>query len=114
MAAPIVGLAKENEELFLPGQSDPVLLPRDSQALYLVQRVRDEAHRFAVTFHRDRRGKASIQSKLDEIPGVGPKRKKALIKVFGSVRGIREASVEEIAAVDGISPALAEQIKAAL
>jgi excinuclease ABC subunit C len=114
MAAPIVGLAKENEELFLPGQSDPVLLPRDSQALYLVQRVRDEAHRFAVTFHRDRRGKASIQSKLDEIPGVGPKRKKALIKVFGSVRGIREASVADIAAVDGISPALAEQIKAAL
>lgn len=110
----ITGLAKENEELYLPEQSDPILLPRDSQALYLVQRVRDEAHRFAVTFHRERRGKASVQSKLDEISGIGPKRKKALIKTFGSVRGIREASVEEIAAVDGISPALAEQIKAAL
>ena len=114
MDVPITGLAKENEELYLPGQSDPILLPRDSQALYLVQRVRDEAHRFAVTFHRDRRGKAAIQSKLDEILGVGPKRKKALIKTFGSVRGIREATTAEIAAVDGISPALAEQIKAAL
>jgi excinuclease ABC subunit C len=113
-AVPITGLAKENEELFLPGQSEPILLPRDSQALYLIQRVRDEAHRFAVTFHRTRRSKATFQSKLDEIPGVGPKRKKALLKSLGSVKAIREASVEDLAKIDGISPALAEQIKAAL
>jgi len=114
MQVPICGLAKEQEELFLPGRSDSILLPRDSQALFLVQRVRDEAHRFAITFHRSRRSKATFQSKLDEVPGVGPKRKKALIRTFGSVKGIREASIEELAAVDGITPQLATQIKAAL
>jgi len=76
--------------------------------------VRDEAHRFAVTFHRTRRSKATFQSKLDEIPGVGPKRKKALLKAMGSVKAIREASIDDLAKIDGISPALAEQIKAAL
>lgn len=111
---PIVGLAKENEEIFLPGQSYPVILPRDSQALYLVQRVRDEAHRFAVSFHRQKRAAAHVRSALDELPGVGPKRKKALIQAFGSVRNIREASEEQIAAVTGIGPALARQIKASL
>ncbi len=111
---PIVGLAKENEELFLPGQSWPVVLPRDSQALFLVQRVRDEAHRFAVTFHRQKRTKSSFSSGLDTIPGVGPKRRKALIRKFGSVRGIRDASVAELASVEGISHALATQIKASL
>jgi excinuclease ABC subunit C len=111
---PIVGLAKENEELFLPGQMHPIVLDRDSQALYLVQRVRDEAHRFAVSFHRERRQKSSIRSALDELPGVGPKRKKALIQTFGSVKRIREAPEEQIAAVDGIGPALARQIKTAL
>jgi excinuclease ABC subunit C len=111
---PVVGLAKENEEIFLPGQMLPVILPRDSQALYLVQRIRDEAHRFALTFHRQRRSKASFGSRLDEVPGVGPKRRKALIRRFGSVRGIKEASVAELAAVDGISEALATQIKANL
>jgi excinuclease ABC subunit C len=110
----VVGLAKENEELFLPGRSDPVILDRDSQALYLVQRVRDEAHRFAVTFHRQKRGKTAIRSALDDLPGVGPKRKKALIGAFGSVKRIREASEEQLAAVDGISPALARQIKSTL
>jgi excinuclease ABC subunit C len=114
VTVPIVGLAKENEELFLPGQSLPVILERDSQALYLVQRVRDEAHRFAVTFHRQKRAKSTVKSALDELPGIGPKRRQALIKEFGSVKRIREASVEEIAAVDGISAALAAQIKAAL
>jgi excinuclease ABC subunit C len=111
---PIAGLAKENEELFLPGQPMPVILPRDSQALYLIQRVRDEAHRFAVTFHRKKRGKTAFKSALDDLPGVGPKRKKALIREFGSVKRIREASVEQIASVEGIGRALAEQIKATL
>jgi excinuclease ABC subunit C len=111
---PISGLAKENEELFLPGQPRPIILPRDSQALYLIQRVRDEAHRFAVSFHRKKRSKTTFKSALDDLPGVGPKRKKALIHQFGSVKRIREASVEQLAAVDGIGPALAEQIKATL
>lgn len=111
---PIAGLAKENEELFLPGNPLPVILPRDSQALYLIQRVRDEAHRFAVTFHRKKRGKSAFKSALDDLPGVGPKRKKALMREFGSVKRIREASVEQLASVDGIGPALAEQIKATL
>jgi excinuclease ABC subunit C len=111
---PIASLAKEQEELFLPGNPISILLPRDSQALFLVQRIRDEAHRFAITFHRSRRGKAAIASQLDEIPGVGPKRKKALIRKFGSVKGIREASADELAAVDGINPQLAEAIKASL
>lgn len=110
----ITGLAKENEELFLPGQPRPILLPRDSQALYLIQRVRDEAHRFAVSFHRKKRTKTAFKSALDELPGVGPKRKKALIREFGSVKRIREASVEQLAAVDGIGHSLAEQIKATL
>ena len=110
----ICGLAKENEELFLPGRPESILLPRDSQALFLVQRVRDEAHRFAVTFHRARRSKATFQSSLDSVPGVGPSRRKALIRKFGSVRGIREASIAELATVEGISTKLAEQIKANL
>ena len=111
---PIAALAKENEELFLPGQPEPVILPRDSQALFLVQRVRDEAHRFAVSFHRQRRSKSTFQSRLDEIPGVGPKRKQALLRRFGSIKGIREAPSEELLAVPGITRAVAEQIKAAL
>lgn len=111
---PIAALAKENEELFLPGRSDSILLPRDSQALFLVQRIRDEAHRFAVTFHRQRRSKTAFQSRLDEIPGIGPKRRKSLLKKFGSLRAIKEASVEQLTAVDGISSPLAVQIKASL
>jgi excinuclease ABC subunit C len=114
MQVPICGLAKENEEIFLPGRPNPILLPRDSQALFLVQRVRDEAHRFAITFHRATRSKAAFKSRLDDVPGVGPTRKKALIRAFGSVKGIQNASIEEIAAVDGINAALAEQIKAHL
>jgi excinuclease ABC subunit C len=110
----IVALAKENEELFVPGNPAPIVLPRDSQALFLVQRVRDEAHRFAVSFHRQRRGKASFQSRLDEIPGVGPKRKQALLRRFGSLKAIQEAATDELAAVPGISRNVAEQIKAAL
>ncbi len=110
----IVGLAKENEELYLPGQSDPVILPRDAQSLFLVQRVRDEAHRFAVTFHRQKRGKVSLHSKLDDVPGVGPKKRAALIKRFGSLQGVRAAPIDELTAVTGINAELAERIKATI
>jgi excinuclease ABC subunit C len=111
---PLTGLAKRFEELYLPGQSAPVVLPRRSQALYLVQRIRDEAHRFAITYHRDVRGKRALRSELDDIAGIGPGRKKALLKRFGSVRRIREASVEEVAATPGISRDLAERLKSHL
>jgi excinuclease ABC subunit C len=111
---PIAGLAKEREELFLPGRSDPILLPPTSQALYLVQRLRDEAHRFAITYHRDLRARATVRSAFDDLPGVGPKRRRALLRVFGSAKRVREAPVEQIAAVPGIGPALAARIKATL
>jgi excinuclease ABC subunit C len=111
---PLVGLAKEREELFLPGAGDPVLLPATSGALYLVQRLRDEAHRFAITYHRDLRAKASVRSAFDDLPGVGPKRKRALLRVFGSAKRVREAPVEQIAAVPGIGPRLAATIKETL
>jgi excinuclease ABC subunit C len=108
---PAVGLAKQHEEIFVQDVSDPVVLPRNSEALYLVQRIRDEAHRFAITYHRGVRSKAAMQSALDTIPGVGPKRKRALLKKFGSVRAIREASVDEIAATVGFTTTLAERVK---
>jgi excinuclease ABC subunit C len=111
---PLAGLAKEREELFLPRRSDPILLPATSSALYLVQRLRDEAHRFAITYHRDLRAKRTVRSAFDDLPGVGPKRKRELLKVFGSVKRVRDAPVEQIAAVPGISRALAERIKATL
>ena len=111
---PAVGLAKRFEELFVPDEDEPVVLPRNSEALYLVQRIRDEAHRFAITYHRQVRAKSSIQSALDTIPGIGPKRKKALLKKFGSVKQIREADVEDIAATVGFTRALAEKVKAEL
>jgi excinuclease ABC subunit C len=111
---PTVGLAKQHEEIYVQDVSEPVVLPRTSQALYLVQRIRDEAHRFAITYHRGVRKKAGFQSALDTISGVGPKRKKALLKKFGSVRGIREAPVEEIAATIGFTAALAEKVKASV
>ncbi|MBI4491283.1 MAG: excinuclease ABC subunit UvrC [Chloroflexi bacterium] len=111
---PTVGLAKEREELFREGNVEPLLLPRNSQSLFLVQRIRDEAHRFAITFHRSLRGKRSLQSALDEVPGIGPRRKQALLKQFGSVRGLRAASVEELAAVPGMTLKTAQALKAAL
>ena len=111
---PLAGLAKEREELFLPDRPDPILLPATSSALYLVQRIRDEAHRFAITYHRDLRAKSTVRSAFDEMPGVGPKRRQALLRVFGSAKRVREAPVEQIAAVPGISRALAEKIKAGL
>jgi excinuclease ABC subunit C len=111
---PLAGIAKEREELFLPDRSDPIVLPATSQALYLVQRIRDEAHRFAITYHRDLRRKASVRSKFDELPGIGPRRRGALLRVFGSIKRVREAPVEQIAAVPGIGPKLAASIKSAL
>ena len=101
---PLSGLAKRFEELYLPGRSAPIVLPRRSQALYLVQRIRDEAHRFAITYHRDVRGKRALHSELDDVEGIGPGRKKALLKRFGSVRRIREATVDEVAATPGHQP----------
>jgi excinuclease ABC subunit C len=111
---PLVGLAKEREELFLPGRSEPVLLAATSPALYLVQRLRDEAHRFAITYHRDLRSRRQVRSAFDDLPGVGPKRRAALLRTFGSAKRVREAPVEQIAAVPGISAALAARIKATL
>jgi excinuclease ABC subunit C len=98
----------------VPGQDYPVILPRTSEGLYLLQRVRDEAHRFAITFHRQRRSKAMTASALDGIPGLGETRRKALLRHFGSVKKVRAASVEELVAVSGIGPALAATIAAEL
>lgn len=103
-------LAKQEEELFVPGRPTPVQLPRGSQALYLVQRIRDEAHRFAVTYHRKLRAKEGTRSVLDEIPGVGPKRRQALLRHFGSVDAIRKASVEELASVPSMNRVTAEAV----
>jgi excinuclease ABC subunit C len=111
---PLAGLAKRFEELFVKDVSEPIVLPRTSQALYLVQRIRDEAHRFAITYHRKVRTKTGMRSALDAVPGVGPKRKKALLRKFGSVKAIREAGVEEIAATPGFTRSLAEKILAGL
>ena len=111
---PVCGLAKQQEEIFVADVADSIMLPRQSEALYLVQRIRDEAHRFAITYHRQVRGKAAVQSALDVIPGVGPKRKRALLRKFGSVKAIREASVEEIASTVGFTERLAAAVKTAL
>ena len=111
---PVFGLAKEREELFAPGSSVPIVLPPTSAALYMVQRLRDEAHRFAVTYHRDLRAKRAVRSAFDDLPGVGPKRRRALLRVFGSARRVREAPVEQIAAVPGIGASLAARIKETL
>ena len=108
---PLAGLAKQNEELFLPGRSHSIMLPRRSQAFYLVQRIRDEAHRFAITAHRNKRSKLGLTSRLDSIPGIGPARRKSLIKHFGSLEGILNASVEELTSLPGISVELAGRIK---
>ena len=111
---PVAGLAKEHEWLFVPGNPEPVVLPPGSPALHLVMRVRDEAHRFAVEYHRNRRGKAMTQSALDALGGIGPVRRKRLLGAFGSVNSLKRASVDEIAAVKGMTPALAAQLKAGL
>jgi excinuclease ABC subunit C len=111
---PVAALAKQNEELFLPGKPDPIMLPRQSQGLFLIQRVRDEAHRFAITSHRDQRTRKGLASRLDSIPGVGPSRRKALLGRFGSIQKIISASVEDLVSVPGISKQLAVAIKSNL
>jgi excinuclease ABC subunit C len=110
----VCGLAKRLEEVWLPGEDLPVILPRSSEALYLLQRVRDEAHRFAITYHRSKRSKSVRESALDDVPGLGPARRQALIKHFGSVKRLREATAAEICEVPGIGPATAETIVSAL
>ncbi len=110
----VVGLAKRLEEVWLPGEDYPAVLPRTSDGLFLLQRLRDEAHRFAITHHRKRRGHGMTRSALDSVPGLGPSRQSALLKEFGSVRALRAAEPEEIARVHGIGPALAQAIAAHL
>jgi len=110
----VCGLAKRLEEVWLPGEDGPVIMPRSSEGLYLLQRVRDEAHRFAITFHRARRTAAQTASELDSLPGLGPARKAALLKHFGSVRRLRQATAEQIAEVEGFGPRLAEVVTTAL
>jgi len=110
----VAGLAKQNEELFIPATSMPVILPKQSQGLFMLQRIRDEAHRFAITAHRKLRTKRGLASRLDQIPGIGPTRRKKLIEHFGSIEAIREKSIQELTAIAGITPKLAETIKSNL
>ncbi|KAB2348820.1 excinuclease ABC subunit UvrC [Actinomadura rudentiformis] len=110
----VCGIAKRLEEIWLPGDDDPVILPRNSESMYLVQRVRDEAHRFAINFHRQKRSKTMTASELDNVPGLGPARRKALLKHFGSLKRLKEATPEQIAEVPGIGLRSAAQIAAAL
>ena len=107
----LASIAKREEEIFLPDAAEPVIMPRNSQGLFLLQRARDEAHRFAITFHRNLRGKSSVKSALDSVPGIGPTRRKMLIRTFGSVKGIQEASEEQIAASPGMTVKTARQLK---
>jgi excinuclease ABC subunit C len=111
---PVAGLAKQNEELFVPGRPASILLPRQSQGLYLIQRIRDEAHRFAITSHRQQRTKIGMASRLDSVPGIGPTRRRALLQAFGSVDDIRDATIEELIAVPGITRQLADALKSGL
>ena len=106
----VVGLAKRLEEVWLPGDPDPVILPRTSEGLYLLQRIRDEAHRFAIIYQRQKRGKRMIESLLDDVPGLGDIRRKAVLKQFGSLKRLKAASIDEIASVPGIGPSIAQAI----
>jgi excinuclease ABC subunit C len=110
----VCGLAKRMEEVWLPGESDPVILPRTSEALYLLQRVRDEAHRFAITYHRQKRSTSMLVSMLDDVPGLGDTRRKALMKRFGSLKRLRAATVEELMEVPGIGRRTAEAVQKAI
>lgn len=111
ISVPVASLAKENEEVFIPEMVESIMLSRNSQALYLLQRMRDEAHRFALAYHHKVRRRTSMTSALDGIPGIGPKRKRALLRKFGSVKGVREASLDELAAAMGMTHTLAKKVK---
>ncbi len=104
---PHIGLAKRLEEVYFPDRPEPLMIPRGSEALFVLQHLRDEAHRFAITYHRQKREKRALASPLDEVPGVGPARKKALLKRFGSLARLRRAEVEQIAETPGIGPDVA-------
>jgi excinuclease ABC subunit C len=108
---PVAGLAKEHEEIFLPGQPEPIRLPGSSPGLQMLQRLRDEAHRFAITYHRNLRGKDTFRSLLDSVPGIGPKRKRMLLKHFGTVKAIREATPEQLAKVKGMTKVSIQKLK---
>ena len=111
---PLAALAKENEWLYVPHTPEPIELPRNSQGLYLVQRIRDEAHRFAITYHRNLRSKSGLRSSIDMVTGIGPKRKRMLLRRFGSIQGIKDAPVDDIAAVPGLTRSLAVRLKQTL
>jgi excinuclease ABC subunit C len=111
---PLCGLAKRLEEVWVPNEADPVILPRSSEGLYLLQRIRDEAHRFAITHHRSRRSKTMVESLLDDVPGLGEVRRKTLIKHFGSLKKLRAATIDEIAEVPGIGTRTATAISEAV
>ena len=111
---PVSGLAKRLEEVWRPDRDDPVIMPRTSEGLYLLQRVRDEAHRFAITFHRQKRSKSMVESLLDGVTGLGETRRKALMRKFGSLKRLRAATVDEIAEVPGIGARTAASVVAAL
>jgi excinuclease ABC subunit C len=108
---PLASLAKENEQVFIPNKSRAIDIPQTSAVLHLLQRIRDEAHRFALGYHQKLRRKESVDSALDDIPGIGPKRKKALLRKLGSTRNIKEASTSELSSVEGITTTLAQKIK---
>lgn len=110
-SVPVASIAKGNEEIFLPQAAEPITLPRNSQALYLLQRIRDESHRFALSYHLKVRGKGALTSELDEVPGIGPKRRQALLKRFGTLREIMSASLDELASVPGMTRSLAAKVK---
>jgi len=107
---PLVGLAKKNEEIFYPGRGEPIRLARRDEGLMLLQRLRDEAHRFAITYNRQRREKKVRRSLLDDIPGIGPKRKKSLLQHFGSVAKMKQAALEDIKAIPGMNNHAAEKV----
>ena len=111
---PLASLAKENEWIYVPDSSEPIILPRNSQALYLLQRMRDEAHRFAITYHRNLRSKGSLKSSIDMVTGIGPKRKRMLLRKFGTIQAIKDANIDDIAAVPGLTRSLAMRLKETL
>ncbi|MCL0049418.1 helix-hairpin-helix domain-containing protein [Dehalococcoidia bacterium] len=110
-SVPIASIAKGNEEIFVPQSTEPITFPRNSQALYLLQRIRDESHRFALSYHLKVRRKGALTSELDKIPGIGPKRRQALLKRFGTLREIMSASLDELASVPGMTRSLAAKVK---